>query len=141
MKTQFHCVECDQDVTFEEEGHCGTGYGRNKDGGKVCYECCGKLDQASMIELGRAILYLSFHDEDPTLKASMVGNWPGTLSFHIFADRIGSHNIAGVRYDVWFQGPDGHVWWGVQYGDSTQICHCKRTKETCIPQEGLKEAA
>jgi hypothetical protein len=53
----------------------------------------------------------------------------------------GRHNIAGVRYDVWFRGPDGHVWWGVQYGDMTQICHCKRTKEECNPNDGLKEAA
>lgn len=34
----------------------------------------------------------------------------------------------GVRYDTWFTGPDGKQWHAVQYGDNTQIAHCRRTK-------------
>ena len=38
-------------------------------------------------------------------------------------------DIAGKRLDVWFYGPDGYIWHGVQYGDNTQIVHCKRSSE------------
>ena len=31
-----------------------------------------------------------------------------------------------TTYDVWFIGPDGKEWHGVQYGDLTQVCHCRR---------------
>ena len=72
-----------------------------------------------MTEHGRIMLYLSNGE---------VMNWPGTLRFPAHV-RKGRHNIAGSRYDVWFAGPDGFQWHGVQYGDNTQICHCKRTKQ------------
>jgi hypothetical protein len=58
-----------------------------------------------------------------------VTNWPNTLSFPVQRITHDGHNIAGKRYDVWFYGPDGYVWHGVQYGETTQIVHCKRSSE------------
>lgn len=55
-------------------------------------------------------------------------NWPGSLEFRCWT-RTGNHNIARTRYDVWFYGPDGYIWYGVTYGEDTQLCHCKRTKK------------
>lgn len=97
-----------------------TGYGQDNDGKTFCYECCAAKDRASMIEDGRATLYLT-KDGD----RYKVSNWPGSLRFDVDYVRKGRHNIAGCRYDVWFTGPDGRNWHGVQYGEQTQILHCR----------------
>lgn len=34
-----------------------------------------------------------------------------------------------IRIDVWFNGPDGHLWHGVNYGHNSQLCHCRRTRK------------
>lgn len=116
----------------------GAQYGRNANGDKHCYPCCGAVDREYMISTGKITLYLSNEADDLigglTVRNSMQGwnvsNWPDSLRFKIKGyPRKGDHNIARYRYDVWFNGPDGHLWWGVQYGDNTQLCHCKRTKE------------
>lgn len=114
--------------TIDKPDGFGAGYGADSDGRKYCYECCGKLDRVRMSETGRATLYLT-HNDSRSWFDWRVGNWPGTLSFKPLYGRTGHHNIARKRYDVWFNGPDGHVWHGVTYGDNTQICHCRRTKE------------
>ena len=43
--------------------------------------------------------------------------------------RIGKHNMAYRRIDVWFKGPDGFVWWGVDCGNGPR---CRRTKESWV---------
>jgi hypothetical protein len=96
-----------------------TGYGTDKDGKKHCYECCAVRDKAAMIEDGKATLYLAKNE---------VTNWPGSLRFAVSYTRKGRHNIAGSRHDVWFTGPDGKRWHGVQFGENTQLCHCRRIK-------------
>ena len=101
------------------------GYGTDKDGNRYCYECCAAQDRASMIETGKATLYLSAPKEGNKFK---ITNWPGSLSFAVGHVRTGRHNWAGRRYDAWFTGPDGKNWHGVQYGDNTQIIHCRRIK-------------
>jgi hypothetical protein len=58
-----------------------------------------------------------------------VTNWPGTLRFHVTRHWTSKHNLGGTRTDVWFTGPDGHLWHGVQIGEWNQICHSKRTKQ------------
>ncbi len=111
-----------------------TGYGTDEAGFKSCYECCADHDRDSMIVSGKATLYLTEHGpyqmvyplDNP--KAATVTNWPGTLKFVCGRVHVGRHNIAGKRYDVWFTGPEGATWHGVQYGDNTQIAHCKRVK-------------
>ena len=100
----------------------GTGYGMSKTG-PICYACCAIDDQKYMRETGKIDLYLS--KERDTYK---ITNWPGTLKFEPTSYRTGKHNIAGSRVDVWFVF-DGYWWHGVQYGEWTQICHCKRTKQ------------
>lgn len=120
------------------------GYGVDRTTGRtLCYACCGELDRQQMITEGRITLYLSgtkcwngwgTPPDDPELMK--ITNWPGTLRFVIAgptAVHKGRHNIARTRTDVWFRGPDssGHntaTWHGVQYGDNTQLIHCKRVK-------------
>lgn len=105
-----------------------TGYGQDAQGRTHCYACCAENDKASMIETGRATLYLTREQPDAAAApAWYVTNWPGSLRMHAFV-RKGRHNMAGKRYDVWFTGPDGKDWHGVTYGDNTQICHCRRLK-------------
>lgn len=116
---QFKCSHCKQVKPVQTSG--GTGYGYIDDK-PVCYECCGAADRASMLETGRATLYLTRTDG-----AYSVTNWPGTMRLAAGV-KVGRHNIAGRRYDAWFTGPDGKPWHGVTYGDNTQICHCKRLK-------------
>ena len=109
---EYVCSRCNETVTA---------HGLDKEDKPVCYECCGKQDRADMIETGKAILYLND-------KGRTVSNWPNSLTFHTGAIKKSFHNIARWRYDFWFTGPDKATWHGVQYGDNTQIAHCKRTK-------------
>jgi hypothetical protein len=127
----FHCADCDQDKPIQTDG--GTGYATLPNGDKLCYACIAIRDRATMIEHGRSNnlpLYLSrksIHNaNDGTWK---VGNWPDTLSFPVQRITTGGHNIVRTRTDVWFYGPDGFIWHGVQFGEMTQIVHCKRTRE------------
>lgn len=111
-----------------------TGYATDTKGKKICYECCAKADRAQMKEHGKIWLYLSEYNtpQGKYLTNYKVTNWPGSLVFNIHRIKTGRHNIARVRYDVWFIGPDRHWWHGVQYGDNTQICRCERTKEKLV---------
>lgn len=125
-----------------EHSECTTGYGTDREGKTYCYACCAERDKADMIETGRATLYLTMPDNHPTKPGNMwgyhyaepipgdctVSNWPGSLKLKTHCARVGGHNMTGKRYDVWFTGPDGANWHGVQYGDNTQICHCRRLK-------------
>ena len=115
-----HCADCGAE--FKPAG-CGTGYAVTAAGNRICYECCAKRDRAEMLATGRATLYLT-GDHDTAPEAT---NWPGTLRFQCGAVRRSRHNVARWRYDTWFIGPDGHRWHGVQYGDNTQILHCRKT--------------
>jgi hypothetical protein len=127
----FHCVDCNLDKPIQTDG--GTGYATLQNGGTVCYACCAIRDKYTLIEKGHSEnlpLYLSrksvITSNDGTWK---VGNWCDTLSFPVSRITEGRHNIARTRTDVWFVGPDGYWWHGVQYGEWTQIVHCKRTRE------------
>ena len=127
--TTFKCSACKKVKDIPDHG--GTGYGVNRQGRKVCYECCALQDRAAMLKTGKAVLYLST-DSNPVIPGhnrvvGKVSNWPGTLSFPIYGVRKGNHNIAGVRYDVWFT-VSGENWHGTQYGNNTQLIHCKRIK-------------
>lgn len=113
----FTCSECGAEKEVQTNG--GTGYGEYQ-GRKVYYACCADIDREKMKETGRAVLYLD--------GIQQLTNWPGTLRFPVRYSKAGNHNMTGSRIDVWFQGPDGKEWHGVQYGDNTQLCHCKRTK-------------
>lgn len=120
----FVCGDCGQTKPVHTEG--GTGYGYLEEGDKakpVCYACCGKREEASMKETGKAVLYFT---PDKGGNGCKVTNWPGTLELRGGYTK-GRHNIARWRYDVWFVF-DGWQWHGTVYGNNTQICRCKRTK-------------
>ena len=139
----WQCEDCGKVQELGAPNETGTtiatGYGYDEAGRVICYECCGKRDLALMIETGHAVLYLS---RDPASYQGKqyqrsgwvyghhtLSNWPGTLNIDCTQLTIGHHNWAGRRFDVWFTGPDGAPWHGVQYGDNTQICHCRRVKQ------------
>lgn len=138
---------------------------------RVCYGCCAKEDFANMLETGRFTGYLIMEVENVDSMPSermakegwhgylkplrysrsykslyakniRVANWPDSLSFKVYHMRIGKHNMANCRYDVWFEilNPNTkHLerWHGVTYGDQTQICHCKRTNRSVNFEERL----
>jgi hypothetical protein len=118
----FLCSVCNlEKFTPDQKVSCGTGYGYDKhNNNKVCYDCCGKQDEEEMEKTGKITLYLD------TVKRT-VSNWPGTLKINISSLYKGKHNIAKVRYDIAFMYK-GKRWHGTQYGDNTEICHCKRYK-------------
>jgi len=133
--THFYCSHCKNWIPRPApKNGGGTGYVVKRNGHKVCYQCCAVADKQRMEKAGSATLYL-VTDTRP-----QVMNWPGTLRFNVINGTSGRHNIAGRRFDVWFHGPDGYVWHGTQYGESTQLCHCRRTKETCYPNPGQPAA-
>lgn len=116
---------------YNQTSRLTSGYGTNQQGQIVCYPCCAKQDKADMVRNGKIVLYLTHETEQkPNVKQlrHFVSNWPGSLKIHVRHIKIGRHNIAGRRYDVWFVF-DGFWWWGVTYGDNTQLCHCKQTKQ------------
>ena len=129
----FVCTDCGEEHVHVNPNGCGgTGYGIVREGGvekKVCYDCCGKRDRAEMATTGRAVLYLT---EERGAQGGWirynVTNWPGTLKFQVAYSRAGCHNLAGSRRDVWFTDSDGQRWQGVQLGENSQICRCRRLK-------------
>lgn len=126
IHTEFTCDKCKQDKTFDST--FTTGYGKDKEGHKICYECCALQDEKDMNETGKATLYLSqkfFNCENHYV----VSNWPSSLEFKVNHMRIGKHNIARKVYVVYFNDKQGNTWIGKTYGDNTQICHCKRLKK------------
>jgi len=155
MAASAVCDQCGQACV---KGDITTGYGIDEDGNRFCFRCCGVQDRESMVETGRAVLYLAKRNlSDGELAHGLmfsvgpglgrrigtheVTNWPGSLRFRTWGPTKGSHNIAGSRYDVWFIGPDAEAWWGVQYGDWTQICHCKRLKSNGDAAQDVKRWA
>jgi len=103
---------------------CGTGYGTLPDGTRHCYECCALFESGRMIAEGKTTLYLCGN----RTTGFTLTDWAGYLKFPVRSMRKGRHNWGIPRYDVWFTGPDKRTWHGVQYGDNTQLCHCKRNK-------------
>jgi len=133
------CSRCGKDIP-KPDGGITTGYGTDAQGNKHCYACCAELDREFMDSHDRMTLYLTF--DEAKAKAGgfvpspgvhccnhgwTVGNWPGSLKFDAVV-RKGRHNIAGTRYDAWFTDHKGRKWWGVRYGDNTELVHCRKLK-------------
>jgi hypothetical protein len=127
MPVMFTCADCGETIKYHNKSDCGgTGYAIVREGGiekKVCYACCALRDLAGMNGTGRVVLYLT-----GLPGAQVVTNWPGTLKFPVVSSRKGRHNIAGSREDVYFVDGNGKRWHGVQLGDFSQICRCRRLK-------------
>ena len=124
----FKCSNCNKTKTTQKNG--GTGYAVDVyTNEKICYECVGELDQQDFDKLKvgeKTILYLSTNKKGKS--KYKVSNWCDTFSIPIYRIHEGNHNIAGKRYDFWFDWK-GKEFWGVQYGDNTQIAHIKRLKD------------
>lgn len=116
------------DCGHEPSPHSGitTGYGVDVEGKKYCYDCCARRDREQMLRDGRATMYLVSEALNGYTTHKMT-NWPGSLSLPVYRVKKGHHNIAGTRHDFWF-ALAGDTWHGVQYGESTQIAHCRRLK-------------
>lgn len=130
----FVCAYCSAEKPIKSEG--GTGYATLSDGSRICYTCSAKREREDLVKSGRGVLY--FTPSRATITGRPIRrdggwgeceltNWTGVLRFS-GGYRVGRHNMAGRRYDAWFNGPDGFEWHGVTYGDNTQICHVRRLK-------------
>lgn len=134
VQQTIQCSICGNIIPPPPEDSVGIGYAFN--GSAVtCYSCCADIDKQKMRDTGKAVLYLDCERWPEVRRLNLVnrgcmgsvGNWPGTLKIPCFT-KCGKHNIAGIRYDVWFKF-EGYEWWGVCYGENTQLTHCKRTKK------------
>jgi len=130
----FHCDYCKRNLHHDSD--FTTGYGRDYDTGDIiCFQCCGEQDKDTMAECkpgDKFTLYLTLYNgwskDRKLVDFPKVSNWPGTLKFRVQSWVTGRHNWGLNRYDVWFKDHTGAWWWGVQYGDNTQIVHCKKLK-------------
>lgn len=128
MQPTFTCSDCMEQKPIRTDG--GTGYGTITEEGmehRICYRCMAARDRLRMDDEGRITLYLVGRVGMGRNNWS-VENWPSTLRFAVLERRIGFHNIARRRIDAWFLDHHGNRWHGVQYGDNTQIIHCRRLK-------------
>lgn len=80
-----------------------------------------------MRKLDRITLYLT-RDTTKPYPDYTVSNWPGSLRIPVRHVSIGRHNMAGKRYTAYFTH-EGREWVGVQYGDNTQVLHCRKLKQ------------
>ena len=129
-------LDCGHTINTDEH-KVTTGYGiEPKTNRKICYQCCADNDREYMLNNDKICLYLvrngkwNYSIENVKFNSTWnITNWPNSLSFPVIWYTKGKHNIAKVRYDAWFVGPNNHIWWCVQYGEDTQIVHCKKTKQ------------
>lgn len=138
MHKTFLCSICQQSRPMIS----GRGYRISAAGERVCFACSAELDRQRMMKQGRATLYLNLRFDTSrgrqkcsvtgrlrfpvSISDSYVSDFTSTLRFPAKKIKITKHNLAGIQYYVWFTGPDGCEWVGVQVGDKTQICHCRR---------------
>lgn len=116
------CEVCKLPIVVES-GSCGTGYGIDESGKKVCYKCCGEQDRNRMIYESNIVLY--FVESKEGVK---VTNWPGTFTINHVGVSKSRTNWGHVRRDIWIVGPDKYRWYGRLIGDNNQAVQFKRTK-------------
>lgn len=118
------CSQCCTTIELPCSGEGGgTGYAVTRDDKAICYPCAGENERRDLLAEGKGYLYLTRDD-----KGWKLTNWSGDFTIRLHAPpRKGAHNLARVRYDVWF-GFGGADWHGVQIGDNTQVCRVKHLK-------------
>ena len=109
MITTFICDNCKDTITHES-AHT-TGYGTNKEGEKICFDCCGKHDEQILraLKIGESI-HLYFTKDGLT-------NWPGSFKLKPYFVSTGKHNIGRTRTDAWFYF-NCNRYHGVNIGDN-----------------------
>lgn len=114
---------------------CTAGYGTDAAGVRSCYQCCADKERASMVETGRATLYLVSRNVPASYGSGVsrqhyVTDWPGKLEFRTIGAPNVKRNGGGFgaqRTDAWFVGPDGFIWHAINRGDNG-VARCKRIK-------------
>ena len=134
------CADCGGLLPPKNPDGISPGYARIGNGKrprKICYKCCAERDKKWMRKHGRIDLYLTIADLSTAPSFNMwvrhrpgsyISNWPGTLRFPVSSIRRGYHNRARWQYHTHFAF-EGYWWHGVQFGDNTQVIHCRRTKQ------------
>lgn len=113
------CSQCKKEII---SNGISTGYGIDpQTNNKICYECCGinDLKKLQTCKIGDRFVYY--------LSKGKVINWPSTMVITPYYFRVGKHNIARKRTDVWFT-VNGNKFWGVNYGDNSEILYITRIK-------------
>jgi hypothetical protein len=85
-----------------------------------------EIEQAK--QTGRAVFYF-FPAKvcADGFKRDFVGTWEGSFKFQVCNVNTSRNNWGAKRTDMWFVGPDGKTWHGVNIGDN-DILRCKRIK-------------
>lgn len=102
-------------------GHCATQCATHL-GKTYCPTCDAQWIDGYMQTAYRTTLYLIERDS-----CLYLTNWFSTLEIKIDHWKYGRHNMVDRVTHVWFKHAD-MVWYGVNYGGNTQLCHCKKTK-------------
>lgn len=121
---------------------------------RLCDKCTALHAYKVLTETGKVNLYLTMHQtysQPDDTKGWKLAQRPDGGHFwykdlkvehgipmlwfipHIF--KVGRHNLSRWRYDVSFWVPNWttkklDLWVGVNYGDNSQVCRCRRTKTT-----------
>lgn len=101
------------------------GYAVDNEGNKYCYKCAAKKSAQTLRDLpigGKTYLYLVARNNSWSVQDFM-----GLLSIPVYHVKLGRHNIAGIRYDFWFEYHD-NLYHGVVYGRDSQLARIKRIK-------------
>lgn len=115
LTTEFTCSVCHKHIIHESD--FSTGYGADKDGNKVCFECCGKQDAERLtnLEIGQKMLLY--------WNGKAITNWPGTLNIKPTYVWVNTKTRPVTQIEFSFSG---HKYKALQYGDNTQIAHVRK---------------
>lgn len=102
-----------------------TGYGTNKDGLKLCYDCIAKEDIATLLNAPNGYIKTIALYYDSV--KNTIANWPNSISFPTVNNTTGYHNIARKQYNFDFKVGDCYFH-GTVYGDNTQIASVRKLK-------------
>lgn len=118
------CYQCNKEIIRDPES-ISTGYGIDKDGHKICFECCGVNDRKTLLETGRLDGYYT-RDK---LGYYYFSNWPSTLKIKVLGHKESNHNFAGRngRTDFWFT-LEGKTFHGVHIGHNNECARVKMIK-------------
>lgn len=129
------CFNCGIEIEIETET-----WAHDSLGNTFCKKCSADRNRKNLIQVGSGGLYLTspINPEPVSEKSNWLvprdfklTDWTGLdADYQIRAVKKGRHNIAGSRLDVWFTLPEEEfIWYGVMYGQFTQVTHCRRTKQ------------
>lgn len=119
MKHEFICFQCGLNKIHESD--FSTGYGTDKSGHKICFDCCGLNDAKVLENLKPKEKFCLYWN------GKQVTNWPVTLAINPHYVTKGKHNLARTRETVYFTFA-GRKFMGIQYGEYTQVLHIKLVK-------------